>query len=91
MKESQLQRKIIADLKQRGAYVIKTIVSNRNGVPDLFFCYQGRFYALEVKKEDGTVTDLQRVNIEHIKKAGGSASAIFTWEQYINFREVEGI
>lgn len=91
MKESQLQRKIINDLQQRECYVIKTIVSNRQGIADIIGCHKGRFIALEIKKEDGAETELQRHNREQVQKRGGLSACIYTWEQYINFREVNKI
>lgn len=76
MKESQIQNKIIKYLNGIGAYSIKTIVTNRNGSPDLICCFKGRYVALEVKAEKGTVSQLQEHNIKLIKKSGGVAAVV---------------
>lgn len=76
MKESQIQNKIIKYLNGIGAYSIKTIVTNRNGSPDLICCFKGRYVALEVKAEKGAVSQLQEHNIKLIKKSGGVAAVV---------------
>ena len=91
MTESALQRKIIKDLEGRGCYIIKTIVTNRQGRADLIICHQGRFIALEIKKEDGKETDLQRVNRDQVKKSGGIAGVVYTWEQYLEIKKMWGL
>lgn len=76
MKESLIQKKIIAYLNSKGCYSIKTILTNRSGCPDVICCYKGLFLALEVKNEKGRVSELQKYHIEEIKKAGGVASIV---------------
>ncbi len=76
MKESQIQNKIIKYLNGIGAYSIKTIVTNRNGCPDIICCFKGRYVALEVKAEKGIVSKLQEHNIKLIKNSGGVAAIV---------------
>jgi len=76
MKESSIQKKIIAYLKSKRCYSIKTILTNRSGCPDVISCYKGLFIALEVKNEKGRVSELQKYHIEEIKKAGGVAAIV---------------
>ena len=76
MKESEIQKKIIQYLNTIGAYTIKTISTNRNGCPDIICCLKGRYVALEVKAEKGTVSQLQEHNIKLIKKSGGVAAVV---------------
>ena len=77
MKESDVQKKIIDYLEQRGHYVIKTVRTNRRGTPDLIVCtaLDGEFYGIEVKAKGkkGTVTGLQKYHIELINNTGGCA------------------
>ena len=74
MTEQNIQKKIISYLqKEAGAYVVKTVVSNRAGVPDLLACIGGRFVAIEVKRPGKDATPLQRYNIGAILEAGGTA------------------
>ena len=41
--------------------------------PDLLCCFHGRFLGIEVKKEDGVISDIQQWNINEIRKAKGYA------------------
>lgn len=74
MSESKLQSKILAWLKANKFWVFKTILCNRNGIPDIVGCTpQGNFFAIEVKFGSGKPSKLQEWNIQEIKKAGGIA------------------
>jgi len=71
MKEQDIVAKIQKYIKARGGYVVKTITSNRAGVPDLLCCIEGRFLGIEVKAPGGKVSALQLANIAMIEAAGG--------------------
>ena len=72
--ERTVQRKIIKWLEDQGHYVVKTINSNKKGVPDLLVCLDGgRFCAIEVKRPGGKATQLQLYNLKQIKDLGGIA------------------
>ena len=71
MKESAINSKIQKLLADRGAYVIKTIATNRAGVPDILACLKGRFIAIEGKTATGKVSKLQEAHLRKINDAGG--------------------
>lgn len=76
MKEAEVQKQILDYLKSKGHYVIKTIVSNKKGVPDILGCSNtGRMFAVEVKAPGKKleVTALQTYNLAEIKRRGGIA------------------
>lgn len=77
MKEQQVQKQIIDYLEKGGHYVVKTIRTNKAGVPDLIVCTlgAGKFYAIEVKAEGKkfNTTKLQKLHIDLINKTGGEA------------------
>ena len=73
MSEQSIQKKILDYLHVNGAYTVKTIVTNRSGVPDILFCLKGHFCAIEVKTSKGRVSELQKWNLEQISKSGGIA------------------
>lgn len=77
MSESALQKKIITYLDGIGAYTIKTIATNKRGCPDILFCINGMFCAVEVKAPGkmSTVTKLQQHNLDRINASGGIAIA----------------
>ena len=75
--EKKVQKEIIDYLEKNGHYVIKTIVTNKRGVPDLVVCTlnDGKFYGIEVKDtgKKKNVTKLQQFHIDLIRKTGGEA------------------
>jgi hypothetical protein len=48
----------------------------KSGVPDIIACYKGRFIAIECKAGKGTLTALQKYNIDQIKSNQGLAIVI---------------
>lgn len=75
MTESRIQTEILRWLERNGCYVVKVILANKSGVPDIIFCKDGLFYAVEVKatgKKKNT-TKLQDMNLEKIITSGGKA------------------
>lgn len=46
------------------------------GIPDIIACVGGRFYAFEVKTENGKPTALQKAMINKIIFAGGTACVV---------------
>lgn len=75
MTEQELQKKIIKYLEGKGAFVVKTISTNKTGCPDLLVCYKSIFIAIEVKAPGKikNVTKLQQAQLEKIREAGGVA------------------
>ena len=79
MKEKAFENKIKAYLEQQGAWHVKYIANGytRSGIPDLICCVNGKFLAIEVKAEHGRVSELQKYQIEQIKKSGGQALIVY--------------
>ena len=48
----------------------------KNGTPDWIICWLGVFIAIEVKADDGVVSDLQMTQLDLILKAGGVAAIL---------------
>ena len=46
------------------------------GIPDIIACISGRFFAFEVKTENGKITKLQEATIKKILAAGGTAVVV---------------
>lgn len=51
------------------------------GIPDIICCIDGRFFAFEVKNENGKATKLQEATIRKIKVAGGTAAVVRSVEE----------
>lgn len=75
MLEKQIENKIKKLLTNSGAYFFKHFGCkfSRAGVPDLIACLNGRFIAIEVKRTDGKLSELQKIHIQQIEDAGGIA------------------
>ncbi len=85
--ESQLQARIIKDLKKRGAYVKKNVLSNRSGIPDIDGCFKGKYFAIEVKAPGKVPTTLQKYNIDKINEANGVAFWVDNFADYTQLFE----
>lgn len=82
MNEQALQAKIIKYLESKGAFVVKTISTNKTGCPDLLVCYKSIFVGIEVKAPGklGNLTKIQEAQLEKIKEAGGNAYVVDSLE-----------
>jgi hypothetical protein len=60
MKESQIQHQIIKWLESQGWLVVKIIQTNKNGWPDLQLHAFGVTIFIEVKSENGKLSELQK-------------------------------
>lgn len=82
MKEKTIERQIRNYLDKIGAWHIKTHgnMFSRAGTPDILACIDGIFVAIEVKRPGGVVSELQKANIELIKRAGGVAFIAYNVE-----------
>jgi hypothetical protein len=82
MLEKELQAKCLRYLKTIKAWSVKTIASNRAGVPDILACINGKFIAFEIKRKGESVTPLQAYNGREIRTAGGEWFMIDDYEKF---------
>lgn len=72
MSESAFQKKVLNWLRSiPQCYVVKVIRANRSGVHDILCCHQGKFKSLEIKREDGRMSSLQKIHAHEVREAGG--------------------
>jgi Holliday junction resolvase len=72
--ESKLSRKIMAELRSRGAFVWKNHggPTMMNGLPDIAGVYRGFFIGIETKMpEGGDASPVQQLRHRQIRAAGG--------------------
>lgn len=79
MSERNFQRRVIKYLKEHGCYVLNVPGSSSipAGTPDLIFCANGRFMALELKVAGNKPSLLQLHHVKEIDKAGGYALILY--------------
>ena len=80
-RESYVQYGIVNYLESKGCYVYRAMgnAMAAKGTPDLLCCINGKFVAMEVKREhngDYGVTKPQEIRMRQIRKAGGFAYAV---------------
>lgn len=85
--ESDLQKKCLRWVKSLSeVWVLKVVGSavQASGVPDILMCIKGLFVAIELKRPDGKgrVSEIQKAQIEHIKRAGGGAFVVDSFEDF---------
>jgi len=68
--EQAIQKKIINQLQKEGWLCIKLIKTNWNGIPDLLCLRNGLTMFVEVKREKGKLSELQKVRIKDLKEKG---------------------
>ena len=87
--ESNLQTKVLKDLRSFGKYCecFKIIKTSDNGEPDIFFttALTGSIL-LEMKKLKGNPEELQKVKIKKINECGTRAFVCHSWEEWISIK-----
>lgn len=86
MLESAFQKKVLNYLKYKvGGHWINIHGSSyqTSGEPDVVGCYQGKFYAFELKRPDGkgVVSARQRLKLSKIMQEGGVAMVVDNMKQ----------
>jgi len=79
MSEQLIQSKIIKELEQNGFFVIKLIKTNRNGIPDLLAVKENRTIFIEVKQENGKLSEIQKYRINEIRN---KKIECYTWNAF---------
>lgn len=92
MKEAQLQKVVNRILKQIPGlwfYHPRETKRGTDGIPDVIGCYQGIFFAIELKSPGGDprrkLRPEQRRVLEGIERAGGKIAVINNIDDLLNF------
>jgi len=70
LRESQIQHQIIKWLEIQGWLVVKIIQTNKNGWPDLQLHAFGVTIFIEVKSENGKLSELQKYRHKQLQDKG---------------------
>ena len=79
--EKDLQKYVVGRLREIGGLCLFNIHGDRYnvGIPDLLGCYDGKFFAIELKVKNNKPTELQKVRLQEIEKAGGVQGVAYNW------------
>lgn len=85
MSESALEKKFLSYVKTKGVYQFKVVKSSRAGTPDRILCVDGRFVSVELKKEDGILSELQKHHAREIKQNKGEHFVLkpSNWHEFV--------
>ena len=68
--ESSIQAQIIKRLEAQGYYVVKLILTSKNGIPDLLCLKDGKAFFIEVKRPGERPRPLQEYRINELRSNG---------------------
>lgn len=71
--ENKIKNYIKAEIQKSWGFKFHADAYTQSGIPDLIYCINGRFVAIEVKKENGKPSELQKRKIKRIIQDGGVA------------------
>lgn len=76
LSETNFKNKVIQFIRKQypNAWMYKAADRFTSGIPDLFLCKEGRFYAIELKVNRNKPTKIQQYVLNKIKSAGGQAA-----------------
>jgi Holliday junction resolvase len=86
MKESELERILVREVKKEGGTAYKWISPGNDGVPDRIVIFRGgEIYFVELKSDSGRVRPLQRKQIDRLLELGQYASVVQGMDGLIEF------
>lgn len=82
MTETQLKNKVIRYLRTVDRlWFYKTADKFTSGIPDIIGCYDGKFFAIELKQKGKYPTRLQENVLENINRSGGYTCVAISLEE----------
>lgn len=77
-KETKFKEKVISRLRSiKGIWFVKVQQVAVRGTPDIIGCYQGKFFAWELKVLGNKPTQLQQFTLDKITQASGIARTVY--------------
>jgi len=91
MKESELERVFVNEVRRLGGEAFKWVSPGNNGVPDrIVMLPTGEIYFIELKAWEGTLRPVQEKMLERIRALGQEAAVIRGEDELIVFFEIIG-
>lgn len=76
-RENKVERHLDAEVKKRGGLTRKWLSPGRDGVPDRIVIHNGISYYVEVKTDDGKMSDCQSREHKRLADAGAQVFTVF--------------
>lgn len=77
--ESKIQSRIIKRLEAEGYYVVKLILTNKPGIPDLLCLKNGKVLFIEVKRPEEKPRPLQEYRMNELRNLGFECEVRREW------------
>lgn len=91
MKESDVEKALVTEVRQCGGRAYKWVSPGNAGVPDRIVIFPGRAAVfVEVKTERGTLSAVQRVQIPRLREMGQKVYVVKGLSGVADFFEKEG-
>lgn len=88
MKESDIEARLVREVRKRGGLCYKFVSPGNNGVPDrIIITPDGRVYFVELKTEVGVVSKVQGFQIARIKAVNGNVRVLKGMDAVMAFLE----
>ncbi len=88
MLEKDIERKLGERLRKLGCLYYKFVSPQNTGVPDrLVVCPDGHVIFVELKTEDGRLSELQKHHIAELEKRGAHVDVVYGWVDALLFAE----
>lgn len=91
MKESEIERILVCEVKKLGGIAYKWVSPGNDGVPDRIVVFPGRKPVFaELKTDKGRLTALQEVQIGRLKELGQDVTVIYGLDGLSQFFQEQG-
>ena len=88
MKESTIEARLVREVKKRGGLCYKFTSPGSPGVPDRIAIFPGgQIIFVELKTEIGRLANIQKWQIEELRKRGATVRVLKGMEQVLAFLE----
>ena len=86
MKESELERILVEEVRKEGGRAYKWVSPGNDGVPDrIVFFPGGKVYFVELKAEGGRTSAQQKIQIRRLESLGQAATVVRGMAGLISF------
>lgn len=91
MKESELERILVEEVRKEGGRAYKWVSPGNDGVPDrIVFFPDGEIYFIELKTDTGRVSPQQKIQLNRLSSLGQKAKIVRGMDGLIRFFRESG-
>lgn len=91
MKESELERILVEEVRKEGGRAYKWVSPGNDGVPDrIVFFPNGELYFIELKTDTGRVSSQQKIQLNRLSGLGQKAKIVRGMDGLIRFFRESG-